>query len=521
MKKSEPLTDRLARLPTPAAALLLLAVIIPALYFQWNPAFLNIGDNAHYLNVASAIYNGEGNVLPHSPGSPPNTHTPPGYPAILAALMWLSGGVSAIILFKLFSEIFALGFFIVAFIAMERHFDIGRGASFFILIFLALSPAISPVISGIMTEAPFLFFAALVLLSALESESGKMGWTIGAAIFAAAAIYIRLAALPLAAAVFVWYMINRRFRRGIIFGAIFLALMAPWTIWTISAGGPMYISQASGLSGGILARIISNAGEYLRIAFPAVFAPWGMGSISGIFASVVLLMLALVGTVSNFKKIEVRLTSLWALATIPVYLGFSHVSFRYAAAIGFPLLFLAVIGARNLISRAEASPKLAKTVKHLLPIAILLSLIPSFVANAGHTAEYRRELAGDFAIDRIIPMTETDGEFYEALHWVRENTPEDAVIISSELRTAYFISRRRGMFIGRSEGDEIWERALKAGVDYLVVGNCSREIRGKLMSAMEPYRACFNPAASFGSPPTYVVKIDHQCLRESLEPSDN
>ena len=47
------------------------------------------GDNAGYIILGQALLQGEGYTNIHIPGSPPASHFPPGYPALLALLWFL------------------------------------------------------------------------------------------------------------------------------------------------------------------------------------------------------------------------------------------------------------------------------------------------------------------------------------------------------------------------------------------------------------------------------------------------
>ena len=51
------------------------------------------GDNAHYISLARSILSGKGYKAIYSPGEPPHTQYPFGYPVLLAMTMTISMSV--------------------------------------------------------------------------------------------------------------------------------------------------------------------------------------------------------------------------------------------------------------------------------------------------------------------------------------------------------------------------------------------------------------------------------------------
>src|SRR5690242_11663561 len=64
-------------------------------------------DDGMYVILGKALASGQGFRWLHVPGTPPATHFPPGYPAVLALLWWLFPAFPAnVIMFKLANALF-------------------------------------------------------------------------------------------------------------------------------------------------------------------------------------------------------------------------------------------------------------------------------------------------------------------------------------------------------------------------------------------------------------------------------
>ena len=81
---------------------LILIFIISYIYVFDVKLDLN-GDNFEYLNLAKSIFEGKGYSFLYSPNHAPTNWFPPGYPGIIALIMFLIG--KNIMIFKMINEI--------------------------------------------------------------------------------------------------------------------------------------------------------------------------------------------------------------------------------------------------------------------------------------------------------------------------------------------------------------------------------------------------------------------------------
>lgn len=201
------------------------------------------GDNAAYYILGDAISSGEGYTNVHVVGERPNNHFPPGYPAILAFFMLFTHSVSFL---KIVSGLFFLGTVLLSY-RIFNYITERVKLSLVLSIFLILNGNLIQSGNIMMSEIPFLFFATLTLLYFIQSESREDFWkdwhfwamvAVGAFSF-----HIRTAGIALIAALGIYLLFNRKWKKLVVFAGSFVALCIPWILRGRSIGGNSYINQ--------------------------------------------------------------------------------------------------------------------------------------------------------------------------------------------------------------------------------------------------------------------------------------
>ena len=508
------------RIPYIAATAVLVAII---LLLQWNPALWGGGDNAVYMNLGRAIFEGRGFVQLHVHGNPPDYHVAPGFPVILAGIMALTDNVDAVIVFKLFSTLCMALFLVFLSELFARHLKIPPLVSSFIAIYLAISPQIAMLASSVMTEAPFLLLSLFALFCIFRFfDNGRSVDIVAAAIFSAAAVYIRLVGFPLIIAIFFGLLFARKFREGIFYGAISGGLIAPWLIHILRRGEITYVAQ-SGIEGmglfDLLRRAFENISVYITVHLPMLFAPWSASTRwLEIAMGIAIFALALAGFILAMRNVKARTVAFLALAFVPEILLFHYCTMRYLVPMAAPVMFLIFLS----LNRIAGALKFTKKIRaYSTVVTLLLLFVPMgdiFAGSVIYTAQFRAEFRRlGRPIDSVIASTEESKAFYDALFWVKENTPSDAVLISSELRIAYFISDRPGVYIGSAAGDEIWRKGISYNATHLLLDRSSPIVHGKLLAAASPYADCFSRVFTSDNGLAGVFKIDTERLAALID----
>lgn len=214
-------------------------------------------------------------------GAPAHAQYPPGFPAFLALLITLFGEhVDALLAAIVLVSTATLGFL---FAVMRRCF--GSGAALVALIVTALNPDVIAYGGQLMSEALYALFATVALWAIVsESRADQPGhsqsrWTVIAATSAICAAMTRTIGVTLIAAILVYWLARRYFRRAAAFAVASSLTVGAWLLWTVVAParptGRSYVSDAVFQAGAkrsfiveLVSRIATNVPAYMTESLP-------------------------------------------------------------------------------------------------------------------------------------------------------------------------------------------------------------------------------------------------------------
>ena len=197
-----------------------------------------IGDDAWYVLLGKALAQGDGFKLISSAASQIQPVVPPGFPAVLAVIftfdpgfphniLWLKGvSIAAMIGVGL-----ATGWYFLRYRELPSRVSIALAAATVLtpaLVFLATST--------VMAEGVFIFgqMITIVLIerSVRSKERAALATIIGAAAAASATILFRSSGASLVAAICLYLLYARRWKSMLLFAAVTICCLAPWTIYS-------------------------------------------------------------------------------------------------------------------------------------------------------------------------------------------------------------------------------------------------------------------------------------------------
>lgn len=190
-------------------------------------------DDAIYTVLAKALATGEGFRLINLPGSPNNTHYPPGYPLVLAALwkLWPSFPDN-IVLFKFANAFFLAGAAIGTYVFGREQWRLTPWQAAVTALGGTLSVVVL-LITGVVLSEPL--FLALLLPSLLLSEraarTGDVRTAIVAGLLLGALSMVRtlgVFAVPAAGLIMLW---RGHWRAMFALGAAAAVFVVPWQLW--------------------------------------------------------------------------------------------------------------------------------------------------------------------------------------------------------------------------------------------------------------------------------------------------
>lgn len=517
----------------------------------YDPTLFTGGDNAGYMILGEAVRTGEGYRDLYLPGSPVHTKYPPLYPALLGVLGWLGG----LQLFKLASLALTSGAVVLAGALGRRWLGprLGVAAAFLV----AVNPVLVSYSHWVLSEAPFVFLVLLSLFAyerspetacddrggdglpegsgggppaggAAPAAKGLPGgidaWTAVALAAAAGAFLTRTAGLPLLAAAVLHPALARRWRRtGWSLAAAVLAAGG----WALAQrlGSPDqagYLSELLmvnpyepeagnvGLAG-LLGRTAENFWRYVSEVLP--LSVTGGREPAGVLAGAGGLVLAGFSAAGWLRRsLRGMGPSEWFLL---FYLGLvcawpSVWTDRRFLLPALPLLLLYGLEGSRLAGRALAGKgggKRRRFARAGIPALLAAAVLgPGLLDGARAAPERLRCLAGWRSGSPCV--SPAYARFYSAAEWARQNTPEDAVVVSRKPRLFYWISGRQGDLYPYSSEPTVVLRAIEEmGADFVVIDAISGTTARYLVPAVQAHPSRFLVVHREESPPTWVLRF--------------
>jgi hypothetical protein len=328
------LPARADQTPAWARYAVLAAVVLAAVHVGLVAGHYVVGsfdDDGHYLALAKAFVQGKGYVDTSMPGSPVEGLYPPGYPLLIAPVVWLFG--SAVWPLRVLSAAAYLGCFPVLDRLLQRH-PVPAGVRVATLFMFALSPTAATFGSEVMPETVFLLVLLAILLALPRWEEQRSILSRRGAVVALGAPYLFLlktAGLPMLVGVLGWLLLRRRWRHFTMVAATSVLMIAPMVIVRMASGSVTSTRYQSeyGLAGPFLHAVWNGARLYVTDAIPATLVPTAGAGLHGhsVVLDVLLWVLqysaalvVLVGWISWMRRrmdVTLLITPLYLAETVP------------------------------------------------------------------------------------------------------------------------------------------------------------------------------------------------------------
>lgn len=503
-------------------ALVALTVFLCATHF--DPKLHTGGDNALYVLLSESILTaGDGYSTTIEPGpAVPHTLVPPGYPMLLATIGALFG--RNIVLLKLLSLALTAGS-VWIFCLFVRDRARQRGGPYPRLL-LPLAFAASPLVIDyshwILSEAPFVFFVMLSLFFLQRESGGREDRNFWLALLAAvASFYIRSVGALLLVAASVGYLVRRRWRKFFVHGLAGGSLTIPWLVRNrlLEGTASPYLEQFSLVSiydpeAGVLdlmgrvERVLDNAWLYATRELPRALvgsdSTWATHPLVDALAAVVCVF-ALVGLARALRKRPGPLEFFFLLtfAAITMFQSAAN-DVRYLV----PLLPLILAYATDgTVWTAKAARRRIPRLR-ILPAALAGTLVGVALLSASARIPRNLDMLGRYAAgDRHADYHPAWRNFFEAAEYVRDATPEDAVVTVRKPRLFRLLTdRRTRIFPFTEDRDSVLSVVLST--DYVVIGHISGATTARyLVPVVDENRDRFRCEFRTRQPHTYVCAV--------------
>ncbi len=472
----------------------LLLGLIPAIYvLLLNSNLSPFIDNARYISAARALLSGNGYSRIHSQIISPQTLYPPGYPLILAGLIYLFS--LNIIVIKLVSMLATICALIVTYFLLIRHATFTAAAS--VTLLAGINPLLAFFATVELTEAPYLMLSVLALLfieKSADDDSSSI-YLLAAIAISVCAYYVKSAGIALLPGALFYYAYKKEYKKLLIFALVFIALISPWIIrsFTLDTGyNGTYLKQLMwkdpynvSLGRANIFDFTGRAGlNLLQYATLGVFLfrdSFGAGQwLIGPAAAIALSLSALV-SIGYFQKIKENFSVVeaYVLCYFGMQLLWPMLDIRFIHPILPFILFYLFIGARKvghklggLLSKPLLATKLVSALVVVL-MTISLSINMSMVlANTNKSG-----------------LDPEHAHFYEAIGWLKKHTAEDSYILSVKPEVVFVLSDRRAETYQHSylsSDKHYFDFILDKRFDYIVLDafNDSSKARRPLAQAI-------------------------------------
>jgi hypothetical protein len=441
------------REPEPAAPRLVAAVVAAILIAHvvlawWSrpPGILTGQDDAQYLALAQSLRQG-GYYETFRIDNPIHSLYPPGYPLLLAVWGGLFGDRFDTLVAS--SVLLSAASLLLWFAALRRRFPVAVAGSAQVL--LALNPDLIEMASTVRSEIGYLFWTVLAwyLIGADREPAARVagrartGWGGAAAIVAT---MTRIVGVTMLLALIADWLSRRRWRTaaGLALGA--LVPVGGWLVWT-SVAPDQYVgmSYAADLAAGLTdrpwvtplpGRIPDHLLFYSQTFLRAIGVPNLPGTAVESAAALILLGAAL--AVGWWALLQTwRALALYLLFSFGLLAVWTFTEHRYFAPLMVVVVPAVLLGVDTIVRRRWPLRASAVTVG----VALLL---------AGGAGWRSLEQAGRYrGCQRGAEppagscLTPDQRAFFEALRWIRDRLPPDAVLLSAKYAALHYYTGRR------------------------------------------------------------------------------
>jgi len=464
------------------------AVVAVLTAMAYDPRVYPGGDNALYWALGrSLVENLEYRDL-GAPGAPYETSIPWGFPLLIAAgMLVLPDGYPYL---KIVCWLSMAGAFACLWGFLSHLFPRHRAISLLALLLLAINHRLLVFASLLLTEAPFLLcsMGALLAFEVYRRRWAERWWgVVPSAALASYGYLVRPAGVALVAALLGYLVLSRRWKATAVATGVVLLLAGSWHVRSVlvpSESENLYLSylvkrskyqtdEAKVGAADLVARVSHNARAYARSPLHRLTlgTKWKDRTRWSPEVAPMLAMIAVGFAFSLRRRGPVHLY-------IPLYLGVillwlpESVKTRYLAMI-FPLLLpLAMVGLHRLI--ALRWPTLAAW-------AVLLAFLGMGyfhgVRMSRKVDSYTEVRQAYRAGKHEVKQRRSYRSYVQMCEWLRDNTPEDAILGARKPRLAYLYSGRQAVRITfETDPDEVYPWLVDNRIDYVLLDRLDSQV---------------------------------------------
>ncbi len=495
-----------------AVAAVLLLVHAALAWGAREPGLLTAQDDARYILLGRALRDFTYRDL-YLVGQPLHGVYPPGLPALLA--VWGAIAGESFAGFVVASVLLSTAALALLFVSVRRVWS--PTGALLSLACLVVNPSLVARAGSVRSE-PLYMFLSLLCLWALTSrrddpgsEGGDGRWLALAGAAAIFAALTRTIGASLLGAVFLLWILQRRYRAAAAFGAASLLTFGAWLLWSAVSPGQVegfhYFADAlrggdEGLLATLLDRATRLAPQYGGRSLPFMLpVPLIQGTpVDNVFWAVVVSAGVLAGLVELSRR--------WpgVALYLPIY---ALVLIVWPYEIGrFLEPVLPLLVPTLLLGLAWLARRLGGRWS-LIAVSVVATAIIARGAVGSLESLAQRRACAEFSIADPPACLQSDRASYlRAVAYIEERAPSDAVFLTAKPEALYYYTGRRSVLL-ETVLDVAPERftaeLADRGVDYVILGSLHHNELGRLHDLVAANCAAFRLEAAF-EPRTYLLR---------------
>jgi tetratricopeptide (TPR) repeat protein len=459
--------------------------------------------------LAKGIVTGHGMSWVHGPIPEPARKFPPGYPAILAIPQLISRD-NVILMKSLSVFFFALCIPLTWLVIREIDTEI---AATIVACSALLSPHLIEFSHQVLSEIPYAAVSLAGVLFLIRNRGSDDRGLLVVVVLAVASYYVRTIGLTMIGAVVCVQFLDRRYKHGFLMGTAAAAMIAPWVLQSsayldqFSSVNPYQTESSTMVSVSFLVdRISQNLDSYGLMFFPKAFAPfmsfrpphtWVSNSLA---VTVDLLILYFMVMTIRRSRLEAPI-GVYLLLYFIVVLLWPEVwaDTRFVVPI-IPLAIYALLwSARDLINRIPIPERYGRWAPYAFSCIVLLS----------HGSESART-----QIDHA-PYEPMWANYFQSAEWIKDNTPEDALIACRKPFLMNVLSGRKTMSYPWVKPIQLLRSLNDGGTDWVVSDVLFGSTARYLNPTIAQYPESFRSALTFRGSKTHVFKyLEHAKIKQ-------
>jgi hypothetical protein len=462
---------RLPARTTSALAGILLAAHAVLAWLTRAPGIETGRDDAMYLQLGrSLLHFGYREIW--SPAAPPHLQYPPGYPLLLGLTSALVGEHFDV--FIALNIAASVGTLYLAWRVVASRWSPALGL--LMLVMLAPNPQLLDRAGQIASEPLYMLLSvgAVALLARADVQPRDRAF---AAALAIAAALTRSVGTSLVVALGLLWVLERRWKTVLLYGACASATVGAWLALTIvkapRIAGVSYVGDAvvhteSGrhFLRGWIESVGTHLATYAAATVPEALAvPTMSGTIiDNVLGAGLVAVLSLAGMFLLWQRW--RAGALYLVCAFALLLAWPWGPLRFVAPL-LPLIAVALLGgAEWLVARSR--PAWGLTAAGIVAVGLATT---GAVTDAGVLAERATCVRGSWPPSPTCVSTDR-ASFYAAAMWIREALPADAIIVTSKNETLAYYAGRHTLPLRAALGEGTLPEAMRrAGTSYLLLGS--------------------------------------------------